>query len=167
MKLSSRIRQSLWLEWVNQSLYFRVPWRRRRQIIQELRANLSESNQEVGADEAMKRLGSAKAIVDGYLEMDKERVDLSVALLATLLIPTLLTVVGGFITIIVSETRDVLAPEAPLDHTYLGLYEVSISGSAVSMSWSSSAVPVLMLIAFLIGGRFWRLIPRIRRRFSK
>jgi hypothetical protein len=53
----------------------RVPWRKRRQIRDELRANLLEAARDKGAAVAVEKLGSLNAIADSYLEVYRGRFD--------------------------------------------------------------------------------------------
>jgi hypothetical protein len=53
----------------------RVPRARRRQILNELRANLTEAAQHVGGEQAVQQLGDLKTLAKSYLEIYRGRFD--------------------------------------------------------------------------------------------
>jgi hypothetical protein len=53
----------------------RVPMARRRQLRNELRSNLNEASQQLGAEKAVRQLGDLKALADSYLELYRGRFD--------------------------------------------------------------------------------------------
>jgi hypothetical protein len=53
----------------------RVPRARRRQILNELRSNLTEAAQHVGVEQAVQQLGDLKALANSYLELYRSRFD--------------------------------------------------------------------------------------------
>ncbi len=56
----------------------RVPWRRRRQIRNELRSNLIEAAHAVGGFAAVQRLGDLDELAKSYLELYRGRFDFQV-----------------------------------------------------------------------------------------
>lgn len=168
MTPKASFRQSAWLEWINQSLYFRVPWRKRRQIIQELRVNLAIATEEVGPDEALRQFGPAGELVKSYLDNDRGRFDLASAIVSAMSVLLAWLVVGGLVWLVAWQTHDALAPSADLTHSFFGIYSVQISGDSgstfeTSFGMSSPVVVLAVLVAFLVGGRFWHLFTRSER----
>jgi len=53
----------------------RVPRARRRQILNELRSNLTEAAQHVGGEQAVQQLGDLKTLAKSYLEIYRSRFD--------------------------------------------------------------------------------------------
>jgi hypothetical protein len=70
-----RLRIDLAIRKVDWELQGRVPMARRRQLRTELRSNLSEAAQQVGAEKAVEQLGDLKALADSYLELYRGRFD--------------------------------------------------------------------------------------------
>ena len=54
----------------------RVPRAKRRQILNELRSNLTEAAQHVGGEQAVEQLGDLKTLARSYLEIYRSRFDL-------------------------------------------------------------------------------------------
>ena len=53
----------------------RVPRAKRRQILNELRSNLTEAAQHVGGEQAVQQLGDLKTLAKSYLELYRSRFD--------------------------------------------------------------------------------------------
>ena len=70
-----RMRIELAVKKINWELDGRVPRARRRQILNELRSNLTEAAQHVGAEQAVRQLGDLKALANSYLELYRSRFD--------------------------------------------------------------------------------------------
>jgi hypothetical protein len=60
---------------INWELDGRVPRARRRQILNELRSNLTEAARHVGGEQAVQQLGDLKALANSYLELYRSRLD--------------------------------------------------------------------------------------------
>jgi hypothetical protein len=60
------------IEW---DLEGRVPRARKRQILNELRSNLTEAAEHVGGDQAVQQLGDLKALANSYLDLYRSRFD--------------------------------------------------------------------------------------------
>lgn len=163
MSFLTKIRQSIWLETINQSLYFRMPWGRRRQIVQELKANLAIASAEVGPEKALAQLGPAKELVASYLESEQRKFNVAAAILAVAYVFVFWMTLGFLIAVIAVETRDAIAPTSAFHHTYMGFAAVDIQqGERGGFSASvGGLIPTLSYpIAFLLAGRVWRLFPR-------
>jgi hypothetical protein len=70
-----RLRLEVAVRSVDWELDGRVPRARRRQIRNELRSNLTEAAQQVGAENAVRQLGDIKALANSYLELYRARFD--------------------------------------------------------------------------------------------
>jgi len=75
LKMGDRVRIELAVRRVDWVLDGRVPWRRRRQIRDELRANLYEAARDVGAVRAVNHLGDLRTLGRTYLDMYRGRFD--------------------------------------------------------------------------------------------
>jgi hypothetical protein len=70
-----RMRIELAVRKIDWELDGRIPRARRRQILNELRSNLTEAAQHVGADQAVSQMGDLKALANSYLELYRSRFD--------------------------------------------------------------------------------------------
>jgi hypothetical protein len=70
-----RMRIELAVRKIDWELDGRIPRARRRQILNELRSNLTEAAQQVGVEQAVQQLGDLKALANSYLELYRSRFD--------------------------------------------------------------------------------------------
>jgi hypothetical protein len=70
-----RMRIELAVRKIDWELDGRIPRARRRQILNELRSNLTEAAQHVGVEQAVRQLGDLKALANSYLELYRSRFD--------------------------------------------------------------------------------------------
>ena len=70
-----RMRIELAVRKIDWELDGRIPRARRRQILNELRSNLTEAAQNVGVEQAVHQLGDLKALANSYLELYRSRFD--------------------------------------------------------------------------------------------
>jgi hypothetical protein len=70
-----RMRIELAVRKIDWELDGRMPRARKRQILNELRSNLAEAAQHVGAEQAVHQLGDLKALGNSYLELYRSRFD--------------------------------------------------------------------------------------------
>jgi hypothetical protein len=70
-----RMRIELAVRKIDWELDGRMPRARKRQILNELRSNLTEAAQHVGAEQAVHQLGDLKALGNSYLELYRSRFD--------------------------------------------------------------------------------------------
>lgn len=138
----------------------RVPWRKRRQVRDELRANLLEAARDKGAAVAVKELGSLDAIADSYLDVYRGRFDLQTGSYWALAMYAAIQIVG--IAVIVAFHAGVAA-SGTHSGTFsfnvwngFGPYSGSVSGNGQSfeMTIASPAHIALMLVAFAIGSSY-------------
>ena len=71
-----RMRIELAVKKISWTLDGRVPRARKRQVLNELRSNLTEAAQHVGAEQAVHQLGDLKALSNSYLELYRSPFDL-------------------------------------------------------------------------------------------
>lgn len=70
-----RMRIELAVKKIDWELDGRVPRARRRQILNELRSNLTEAAEHVGGEQAVQQLGDLKALANSYLELYRSPFD--------------------------------------------------------------------------------------------
>jgi hypothetical protein len=70
-----RMRIELAVRKIDWELDGRIPRARRRQILNELRSNLTEAAQQVGGEQAVQQLGDLKSMANSYLELYRTRFD--------------------------------------------------------------------------------------------
>jgi len=138
----------------------RVPWRKRRQVRDELRANLLEAARDKGAAVAVKDVGSLHAIADSYLDVYRGRFDFQTGSYWALAMYAAIQIVG--IAVIVAFHAGVAATGTH-SGTFsfnvwngFGPYSGSVSGNGQSfeMTIASPAHMALMLVAFAIGSSY-------------
>jgi len=139
------------------------PRKEYRQIKRELRASLVAATLDVGVDQAVKDLGSARALADGYISELGRRLPRweTGAIIATL-------VIGAFVYLTFSYSLGALDTLEALgggevDLSVLGVAtKVHFSEESVSLSSTLSGLGAAIwggaaLVAFALGSRFWRV----------
>lgn len=153
------------IEWavlrVDFDLDGRVPWRRRRQIRAELRSNLSEAAQAVGAKAAVRQLGDLHALAMSYLELYRGRWDFragSVAAVATYVALQVL----AFVVFMAFSSGVVAGGGHGASYSFwsgFGPFGGSVlSGDRFEVLILSPAHVLLMAAAGLVGSRYRRLL---------
>jgi len=71
-----RMRIELAVKKIAWQLDGRVPRAKKRQVLNELRSNLTEAAEHVGGEQAVQQLGDLKALANSYLELYRGRVDI-------------------------------------------------------------------------------------------
>lgn len=94
LNMGDRVRIELAVRRVDWVLDGRVPWRRRRQIRDELRANLNEAAHDVGAARAVKQLGDLRILGRSYLDTYRGRLDFRIGMWAAIATYAAIQVVG-------------------------------------------------------------------------
>jgi hypothetical protein len=156
-----------------------LPGARRREIRRELHANLTASARDVGVDEAIRSLGSLRHLAAEYLDAEfgsAPRPSWVSGLRWALAMPYTLLVV--YFTGIISFGAGLEAGEpapgiyrwAPFGG-WIGDYrEVFDDGGYGGFTLDASRLLVtyviLAMLAYVVGGRLWRLLPAHRRRSS-
>jgi hypothetical protein len=172
-----RIERAVWVvdTWISD-----LPRGRRRAIRQELRANMLASAEEVGAREAVRRLGPLQRLAVGYLDAEFGDVTprpnwirgLTWALAVEIaLLAAIFAGMNGYTTALdaarASGTYD-WSPLGPLGPRYtetrlLGQFD----GFVIEFDLSGVlAIVGVLLLVFIVAGRTWRVIPARRRRAS-
>jgi hypothetical protein len=134
----------------------------RREIRKELRANLSAAAEEVGPEEALRRLGSPPEVAAEYLEAERGRINFRDGVLLVVIVAVASVVVGGTLQAIFRAGFEAArmgkerASVGPLSfegdpaigaHSYMG-----------DISWPLFIA--LLVVAFVLGSRAWRLLHR-------
>ena len=164
--------------WTLDTLVGDLPRRRRREIRRELRANLHASAAELGAREALRRLGSPRRLANGYLDAEfgdqaprpHWEKGLAWALGAELVL--LLSTFAG-----IDAFTDGVEAARPAAGSYtwepLGWwgpqYELSMdaagfSGFTLEFSGGMLTFLLVLSVTFFLGGRMWRALPPWRGR---
>jgi hypothetical protein len=149
------------LDW---QLEGRVPRSRRREIRKELRANLAAAAEEVGTEEAIRRLGNVRDLAGEYLEFETGKIHVRTGLYAALVAVVFLELLG---LALLDGFREGFEAAGGTGSSHYSFWPYSIEASAGSQSaWSISiAWPGLFgvpLLAFLGWARSWRLLARRR-----
>lgn len=153
------------IEWavlrVNYELDARVPRSRRRQIVNELRSNLVEAAQSVGARAAVRQLGDLNELAKSYLDVYRGRWDFRAGSLAAVVIYAAIQVVG--LAVFVGFSSGVLAGGGHgASYSFWGGFG-PFGGSASAHSFAllilSPAHVLLMAVAFAVASAH-RLILR-------
>ncbi len=161
-----RLRIELVVRRLDYVLDGRVPMARRRQIRSELRSNLIEAAQQVGAEQAIEQLGDLKALGHSYLELYRGRFDFqagSWAAVATYGAIQLLAII-----LLLAFHAGVAAGGAHAGSYSFEFWNgfgpfagsVSANGSSFVMLMLSPAHVLLMLIAFVIGSSYRTIFAR-------
>jgi HAAS domain-containing protein len=147
----------------------RVPRGRRREIRRELRANLGAAADEVGTDEALRRLGDVRDLAAEYLEFESGKLQIRAGVYAALGVVVLLELVGLAVLESFRAGFDAAGGTSPWQYS---LWPYSIEGTAgpheswsISISWPG--LFGLPLLAFLVWARSWRLLSRRRSRVQE
>lgn len=139
-----------------------VSRRRRREIRNELRANLAAAAEQVGPAEAVRRLGSLRALANEYLETERRVVNLRAGTFAALLV---FGTVGlfwlvmtqsfraGFQASVTARPSGSLGPVSYSGDPSLGAYNYTLT-----MPWYIWLGATA--IAFMLGARAWQLLRR-------
>jgi hypothetical protein len=163
-RMADRLRLEAALMRVDWELDGRIPRRSRRQIKSELRANLIEAAQSVGMKAAIGQLGDLHQLGKSYLEVHRGRIDVRAGAWAALVTYVAIQVVASAV-FIAFQSGVLSAGGHGAAYQFLngfGPFDGSVGdgGKAFSMAIVTPAHLVLMLAAFVIGSRMWRLLRR-------
>ena len=146
------------LDW---QLEGRVPRTRRREIRNELRANLAAAAEEVGTAEAIRRLGSVRDLAAEYLEFETGRLRVRAGVYAAVATLALLELLG---LAMLHGFREGFATAGGSGRWSYAWWPFAFEGD--DRTWSASvswlALIGLPLLAFLLWARAWRLLSRGR-----
>lgn len=145
----------------------RVPWRKRRQIRDELRTNLTEAARDKGGLAAVEQLGSLDDIADSYLHLYRGRFDFRTGSYWAIAMYAAIQAVG--IAVIIAFHAGVVATGVHSNASFafafaegFGPYNGSVNeaGTSFEMTIFSPAHALLMLAAFAIGSSYHWLFSR-------
>lgn len=156
-----------------------LPGARRREIRRELHTNLTASADDVGADEAIRSLGSLRVLAADYLDAEfgaaprpswVSGLRWAMGVLYTFLVVLFTGVISFSAGLQAGEPAPGTYRWAPFGG-WIGDYrEVFDSGGYGGFNLDISRLlvtyAVLCLVAYAAGGRMWRLLPTYRRRNS-
>ena len=162
LTLKDRARIELAVKRVDSALDARVPRSKRRQIREELKSNLIEAAEHVGAEEAIRQLGDIKLLAKSYLDVYRGRWDFRAGWWAVLITYAVLQ----FLSLVIwfAFSAGVLAggghPASYALWSWFGPFGGSASSHGFEVTIGSPAHLVLMALAFLIGSRYRQLLHR-------
>lgn len=165
-----RIERLIWF--LDQQLYD-LPRKRRIDTRREVRANLLAAAQEVGAKEALRRVGASRKLAESYLTAELgngPRHSWIAAAYFAALVPLALNFFLSEATNAYSEAVTAADPHATGTHTWHGVTwlqnTVTFTVDHGTTSNSGGSWTVLAYVLWIAGtvacGRLWRLLPRYR-----
>jgi hypothetical protein len=166
MNQKDRLRIELAVRRVDWVLDGRVPMAKRRQIRSELRSNLIEAAEEVGANDAVRQLGDLRALAVSYLELYRGRFDLRAGSYWAVITYAAIQALG--IALSIAFHAGVAAGGSHGGSYSFELWpgfgpfagSASAGGSSFMMLILSPAHVLLMLLAFVVGSSFRSVLAR-------
>jgi len=163
-----RARIELAVQAVDWKLNGRVPRARRRQVLNELRGNLIEAAEQVGAENAVRQLGDVKALASSYLELYRGRFDFRAAAFWSFLMYAAIQILG--LALFFAFRAGVAAGGAHGASYSFELWpgfgpfagKVSASGNTFEVLIGSPAHILLVMLAFIVGGAYRSVFARRR-----
>jgi hypothetical protein len=153
------------VEWAVRRVDFeldgRVPWRKRKQIRDELRGNLLAAAADAGAKDAVRQLGDLHVLAVSYLDLYRGRFDFQAGSWAAVITYGALAVLG--LVAWFAFASGVMASGGHAASYLFGPFAGSISGNRMQFVFFSPAHALLMALAFVIGSSY-RLVLRRRSR---
>ncbi len=169
MNKKDRLRIELAVKRVDWQLDGRVPRARRRQILNELRSNLTEAAEQVGAEDAVRQLGDLKALASSYLDLYRGRFDFRTGSVWAVIAYAAIQFLG--IALLIAFHAGVTASGAH-NGTYSFQFwsgfgpfagSVSANGTSFEMVLGSPAHVLLVLLAFIAGSSYRTVFARRAR----
>jgi hypothetical protein len=162
--MADRLRLEAALLRVDWELDGRIPGRVRRQIKDELRANLSEAARVVGMKAAIRQLGDLRALGASYLEVYRGRMDLRAGFTAAFVAYVAVQVIA-FAVFFAFQGGVLSSGGHSAAYDFLNGFgpfggSVGAGGRSFEVTILTPAHLVVMLAAFVIGSRIWRLLRR-------
>ena len=161
-----RLRLELAVRRVDWVLDGRVPMARRRQIRSELRSNLIEAANEVGAENAVQQLGDLKALARSYLELYRGRFDFRTGSYWAVITYAAIEALG--FALLIAFHAGVVAGGAhggsysfefwPGFGPFVG--SAGANGAGFEVLFLSPAHALLMMVAFLVGSSYRTVFAR-------
>jgi hypothetical protein len=161
--------------WVLDTFNGDLPGRRRKAIRAELRADLWASAQDVGTAEAIRRLGDLRRLSAGYADAEYGEEGPRPRYLKGIFWTVITEFVLMFVTLAQIQAFDAGLQEAGPgagEYEYRPLrwgpiYETTYDEEGFTgflLDFTPALLPyaLVLLVAFLVGGRMWRALPRRR-----
>lgn len=168
MNKKDRARIELAVRRVDWELDGRVPRARRRQIRDELRSNLVDAAEELGAEDAVRQFGDPKTLAHSYLELYRGRFDVRAATFWSFIAYAAIQLLG--LALFFAFRAGVAAGGAhgagysfelwPGFGPFAG--KVSASGNTFEVLLGSPAHVLFVMIAFMVGGSYRSMFARRR-----
>jgi hypothetical protein len=163
-----RLRIELAVRTVDWELDGRVPRARRRQIRNELRANLVEAAQGVGAENAVRQLGDLSAMAHSYLDLYRGRFDFRAGAVWALVAYMAIEVLG--LALLIAFNAGIAAGGSHGGSYSFELWpgfgpfagQVSANGNTFQVLLASPAHVLLVWVAFMIGSSYRKVFARRR-----
>jgi hypothetical protein len=168
MNKKDRLRIELAVRTVDWELDGRVPRARRRQVLNELRSNLIEAAERVGAENAVRQLGDLKALANSYLEVYRGRFDVRAASFWAFIAYAAIQLLG--LALFFAFRAGVAAGGAHGASYSFELWpgfgpfagKVGAGGNTFEVLLGSPAHLLFVLIAFMVGGSYRAVFARGR-----
>lgn len=157
-----RMQIELTVHRIDNALGGRVPRRKRREIRDELRANLTDAAGRVGAEEAIRQLGDLGTLSKSYVELYRGAWDFRagwIAMLATYAVIGVLSLVISF-AFSAGVTAGGGHPASYQLWSWFGPFQGSASAHSYEVTIGSPGQLVLMALAFVLGARYRSLVRR-------
>lgn len=141
---------------IDRALGGRIPRRKRREIGEELRSNLSEAARQVGADEAIRQLGDLGALSKTYVDLYRGDWDLRAGWIAMLVTYAVIGALSLVISFAFSAGVTAGGGHAASYQlwSWFGPFQGSASAHSFEVTIGSPGQVVLMAFAFLVGSRY-------------
>jgi hypothetical protein len=168
MNKKDRLRIELAVRTVDWELDGRVPRAKRRQVLNELRSNLIEAAERVGAENAVRQLGDLKALANSYLELYRGRFDVRAASFWAFIAYAGIQLLG--LALFFAFRAGVAAGGAHGASYSFELWpgfgpfagKVGAGGNTFEVLLGSPAHLLFVLMAFMIGGSYRKVFARRR-----
>jgi hypothetical protein len=163
-----RMRIELAVRTIDWHLDGRVPRARKRQVLNELRSNLIEAAEQVGAEQAVRQLGDLKALADSYLELYRGRFDVRAGAFWAAIAYFAVQFLG--LALFLAFRAGVAAGGAHGASYSFELWpgfgpfagKVGAGGNTFEVLFGSPAHILIVLIAFMIGSTYRSVLARRR-----
>jgi hypothetical protein len=161
-----RMRIELAVKKIEWELDGRVPRAKKRQVLNELRSNLTEAADQVGAEQAVKQLGDPKALAKSYLELYRGRFDVRAGVFWAVIAYFAVQFLG--LALFFAFRAGVAAGGAHSASYEFGPWpgfgpfagKVGAGGNTFEVLLGSPAHILIVLIAFAIGSTYRRVFAR-------
>ena len=165
LSVKDRARVELTVRRIDYSLEGRVPRARRRQIRDELRSNLMDASNHVGAEEAVRQLGDLRELAKSYVDLYRGVWDFRAGAYAALITYTTVQVLSLVISFAFSAGVTASGGHSASYElwSWFGPFSGSASSHSFEVTLGSPALVVLTSLAFLIGSTYRTLLRRVRQ----